>query len=452
MYFQFAPQVVLKEGAPLLLDSPEAQFRWTQSTPSLRKLFSKFQQGVEEETVFAEEDNEEWLLFELFLKKFLSQALLSCSVHVDHSPFLTLFPLFPPLHIERTVSLKGQPFQLSRFAWIRSEGEQMVLETPFAAIRLVIHTEQAACLLHALIQPKTEEQLSTHFPSLSSKTIREALSLLYSAKALSLCDEQEDPILGQWEFHDLLFHSRTRRGRHSNPYGGLYPFKGKFPPLPCLKCVPAATSIPLYSPELSKIDPVDFTFVLENRKSIRSHGKNPLTAEQLGEFLFRTVRIKELDLNGICETAKRPYPSGGALCEQEFYPLIRSCRGISPGLYHYHPQHHSLSKIKDPDAKTEQALQEASLSTQTPQLPQVLFLISSRFQRRSWKYASVAYATSLKNLGAIYQTLYLVATAMKLAPCAVGGGNADLFSNLIGSNYFEETSIGEFALGSSPEI
>ncbi|MBS0650690.1 MAG: hypothetical protein JSR93_05970 [Verrucomicrobia bacterium] len=41
-----------------------------------------------------------------------------------------------------------------------------------------------------------------------------------------------------------------------------------------------------------------------------------------------------------------------------------------------------------------------------------------------------------------------MATGMGLAPCALGGGNSDLFCKVMGTNYLEEASIGEFILGS----
>jgi hypothetical protein len=43
----------------------------------------------------------------------------------------------------------------------------------------------------------------------------------------------------------------------------------------------------------------------------------------------------------------------------------------------------------------------------------------------------------------------LVATAMGLAPCALGGGDADRFAAAVGSDYFAESSAGEFILGSA---
>jgi hypothetical protein len=35
-----------------------------------------------------------------------------------------------------------------------------------------------------------------------------------------------------------------------------------------------------------------------------------------------------------------------------------------------------------------------------------------------------------------------------MAPCAVGGGDADLFDRAAGTDYYLETSAGEFLLGS----
>jgi SagB-type dehydrogenase family enzyme len=73
--------------------------------------------------------------------------------------------------------------------------------------------------------------------------------------------------------------------------------------------------------------------------------------------------------------------------------------------------------------------------------------ITARFQRVSWKYESIAYATILKDVGVLYQTMYLVATAMSLGPCAIGAGDSDLFQLILGSDYYEESSVGEFMLG-----
>ena len=49
----------------------------------------------------------------------------------------------------------------------------------------------------------------------------------------------------------------------------------------------------------------------------------------------------------------------------------------------------------------------------------------------------------------LLQTFYLAATAMGLAPCAIGGGDADVFARAARTRYYEETSVAEFLLGRS---
>ena len=81
---------------------------------------------------------------------------------------------------------------------------------------------------------------------------------------------------------------------------------------------------------------------------------------------------------------------------------------------------------------------------------QVVVILAARFRRLTWKYSSIAYALILKHVGVVYQTMYLTATAMGLAPCALGGGDSDLFARASGVDYYDESSVGEFLLGSRP--
>jgi SagB-type dehydrogenase family enzyme len=80
--------------------------------------------------------------------------------------------------------------------------------------------------------------------------------------------------------------------------------------------------------------------------------------------------------------------------------------------------------------------------------PQVLITLASRFARLSWKYEGIAYAATLKNVGVLQEAMYLVATAMGLAPCALGCGDSTVFSTATGLDPLVESSVGEFMLGS----
>jgi SagB-type dehydrogenase family enzyme len=151
------------------------------------------------------------------------------------------------------------------------------------------------------------------------------------------------------------------------------------------------------------------------------------------------------------EFTSRPYPAGGSLYELEIYLLIHACQGLEPGLYHYDALGHRLGRVAGRTAEVEQLARTSAWSKETStESLQVLLILTARFSRVSWKYATLAYALTLKHVGVVYQTMYLVATVMGLAPCALGDGDSDLFARAAGIDYYAEGSVGEFLLGSRP--
>jgi SagB-type dehydrogenase family enzyme len=122
---------------------------------------------------------------------------------------------------------------------------------------------------------------------------------------------------------------------------------------------------------------------------------------------------------------------------------------LEPGLYHYDPSRHQLTRLCGRTADVRKLLRDAAASAALAEdTLQVLLILAARFPRVTWKYESIAYALTLKHVGVLFQTMYLAATAMGLAPCALGGGDADLFARAAGTDYRAETSVGEFLLGS----
>src|SRR5262249_39389223 len=107
-----------------------------------------------------------------------------------------------------------------------------------------------------------------------------------------------------------------------------------------------------------------------------------------------------------------------------------------------------LCPLQADETGVSRLLEAAGTSMARTQTPDVLIAITSRFQRVSWKYGSLAYALTLKNVGVLFQTMYLVATAMGLAPCGVGGGDSDVATGTRGLAYYREGWVGELARGS----
>jgi SagB-type dehydrogenase family enzyme len=320
----------------------------------------------------------------------------------------------------------------------------------YAQIRL--HHEQAAVLLHSLAQPQTVGDLHQKVRDIPIEVVNLFLSLLLCAKTLVQEEaEAREQALAQWTFHDLLFHTRSRLGRHANPYGENRRFLGKIAPLPALKPPMSSEAIALYRPDIETLKATDptLTTTLEERRSLRRHGQPAITLAQVGEFLYRLARVRNLNTADdiAYESSSRPYPNGGACYELELYLAANACQGLPFGLYHYDPLGHQLYRLASQKQHIEALLADAALSAGQPETPQLLIVLSARFQRVAWKYDSLAYALILKNVGALYQSMYLVATAMNLAPCALGGGNADLFALAAGLDYYSESSVGEFMLG-----
>jgi SagB-type dehydrogenase family enzyme len=395
----------------------------------------------------------------LYLHQFDAYKFLCRTVRLDEEPLATLVPTSFYYKYEASDVSPDAAYTLSRFACCRREGDSLIVESPLGHARLVLHSPRAASLLAHLATSQSPAGLAEHVQGVTRDDARAFIDLLANAGALSGDEEPEteerasDASLRQWDFHDLFFHTRSRVGRHANPYGGTYRFVKEIEPLPAVKPRMSEGTIYLFKPDLDRLKENDptFTSVLEDRKSVRAHGERALTAQQLGEFLFRAARVREIFKTEHGELGSRPYPAGGAIYELEIYPVVNRCEGIDAGLYHYRPDTHQLSKLAGQTSHFERLLEYARHTAVQESRPQVLLVVTARFQRVTWKYQSMAYALVLKHVGVLYQTMYLAGTAMGLATCALGGGDSDLFAEAAGLDYYAESSVGEFIIGQRPD-
>ncbi|MGC9528929.1 MAG: SagB family peptide dehydrogenase, partial [Limnospira sp.] len=355
---------------------------------------------------------------------------------------------------------------LSRFAYQHSHEGGMVLESPLSKFRVKLLDWRASAILAQLAQPQSLRRV-TPPPQVGPETAYQFLNLLWAAGFLSI--EAEAPELKLWEFHNLLFHSRCRQGRHDYPTGDIAASLEVWDEFPVVKPPMSGQIVPLPQQSIDAIRQRDqtLTTAIEKRASIREYDENhPITIEQLGELLYRTARVKEIYTQDAeqqemikaeygedfdwGEISRRPYPCGGAMYELEIYPVVRRCEGVKPGLYHYDPLNHQLAQIDADNTDIQALLKDAHQSSGEQGIPQVLLIITARFGRLFRKYRSLAYALVLKHVGVLYQNLYLVATNMGLAPCSLGAGDSDRFAQATGLNYVVESSVGEFMLGSLP--
>ncbi|HSF73024.1 MAG TPA: SagB family peptide dehydrogenase [Microcoleus sp.] len=456
----FKPEISIIEDAEkgLILKAPYIEFNLSKLSPGIVAAIKVLcTEGATEtalsQLVVATDGSSALAKFYYYLEQFVILGLVYHTLEIDGSAIATAVPIATPYKWQLSETITDNNYQLSRFAYCHSEKSHLVVESPLSKAKIILKDWRSAALINELSQPKAISDL-TKIPGISEATARLFLSFLLTAELLSSVNNnsslEQSETLTQWEFHDLLFHSRSRGGRHSNQIGKTFRFLGQIEPTPVLKAKPSNEIINLYKPDIDSLKQTDtpFTAILESRKTIRQHGEKPITVEQLGEFLYRSARLREIVPRDNMDCSNRPYPTGGACYDLEIYTAINRCENIEAGLYYYAPQEHQLCKISGKTKQVEALLKSAGLSVQIEVEPQILILLSSRFSRVTWGYESMAYSLILKHVGILYQTMYLVATAMNLAPSGVGGGNSELFAAAAGCDYFTESSVGEFILGS----
>ncbi|MFD1952976.1 SagB family peptide dehydrogenase [Paenibacillus thailandensis] len=356
---------------------------------------------------------------------------------------------------------KDARYRLSRFAYIRRhEDEGLFIESPLIRSRIVIGGDLPVRLFQLLGTPITLPQAMRSLADSAWEEVEAVMTLFLWAGIAAptgqdgMLGEDRHFSLAAWEFHDLLLHTRSRQQQDGITRGGTFRFLNRWPPPPPVKPNFPPSVIPLHRPDMTRVFKEDASFaeVAERRFSGAKRDRNYrlMDADCLGEFLFRTARIrKHYDAGIFGNYTGRPYPNAGALYEFEIYVALRSCPGLADGLYAYDPGLHALRRYDG--ANVEPLFAEALLSR--PEMePQVLVAVTARFHRVSWKYQSIAYSLLLKNAGVLLAYFYLTASAMNIPSFALGSGPLSRIMELTGSDPLQEFPVGEFVVGSRPAM
>ena len=349
---------------------------------------------------------------------------------------------------------------LSRFAYMRRRGSELVLESPRASALFRICDPTIAAAIALLATPQSIRRLRRQkdFPGLELLALLVDCQILFKVDAAGtgLRPDEGDDNLVLWDFHDLLFHTRSTEGRHADPLGGVYPYVDGTPPLPAVRPRWPGEKIDLGTFSAAPVPAMSpIVKLLRDRHSTREFDdQRPVTLAELARFLDSTARVLSTSSipadagdGPMVDYAMRPYPSAGAEYALELYLTVDTCEGLARGFYHYDAGGHALMPIGTSAQELDALLAGAEFAMGAPAAPQILITVAARFGRVSWKYSSLAYALILKDVGVLMQTFYLIATDMELGGCAIGIANIDLFAKMTGIEFHVEGPVGQFAIG-----
>jgi SagB-type dehydrogenase family enzyme len=318
--------------------------------------------------------------------------------------------------------------RLSPAAFARADGGAITLETPGAWASVVLHDPALLPILGALAEGATVDACRASLHAQDAATVAALVQLF------DWCDLLAEEATPAFAPHERLMHVRTRLGYGRQPIGKI----GTASPPPTV-ARPALATIRLPDPGAAEAPSLDT--VLRARRSRRTHGPVGMDRVRLSRFLSRTLRDRD---------GRRPYPSGGACYAVNAYLAIRLCQDVPPGLYAYRPDTHVLDKVAEDGSGLNRLLADAATAAASPNLPQMLLILSADMARVQPVYGGLSYSLVLKETGAILQTAMLAAAADGLAACPLGTGNTRLFSWLAGLDPQIETSVGEVMLGLPP--
>jgi oxazoline/thiazoline dehydrogenase len=394
----------------------------------------------------------EMSLFLYNLDKLEKSGCIQNVVLIDDKPCFCFDNMIGSVNFEFE-SILNKRFKLSKFSYIRRENNHFIIESSKGTARITIYDGFAFDILDKMVEYKEVEDFLNALEDYN-QTILAFLAALHTGEYLDF-EPNSDIVSTEdfWSFHDLLFHTRTRFGRTNYKIGGTFRFIGKKAHKKAIRELPnSLKEIQLPIPQLQANNSLNDC--MENRVTTRTF--EPIDLETLSTFLYRCIRIKnskdflvfgDNNKSDKMELLSSCYPSGGSVYELNFYLTVNNCERLESGFYWYNAFEHSLSFLEPKNNQTNTMLWYAKTCMGMNEVPPVLITFSADFERMFWKYENMAYAAILKNVGAVFQTMYLVATDMKIAACALGNGNIEVLQNLNKTSFLQESSVGEFVIG-----
>ena len=179
-------------------------------------------------------------------------------------------------------------------------------------------------------------------------------------------------------------------------------------------------TIPLPPPRLQGALAVEEA--LAARRSVRDYAPGPLTLAEVGQLLWAAQGVTSPE-------GFRTAPSAGALYPLELYLVVGEVEGLAPGVYHYEPESHALTRIIAGDLR--RVLEMAALGQDYVRTAAVDLVLTGVYQRTARRYGERAQRYVHMEAGHAGQNVYLQAEALGLGTVAIGAFNDEEVQRLL---------------------
>lgn len=189
--------------------------------------------------------------------------------------------------------------------------------------------------------------------------------------------------------------------------------------------------------ESIRVENIELTEAILERRSHRDYTEEPLTLDELAYLLWATAGVKQVYEN---RATLRTVPSAGARHAFETYLLINNVEGLEPGLYRYLALSHQLVLINSRDGLKHDIMAAAG-GQKFVGTSAVTFLWVAVAYRMTYRYTERGYRYLFLDAGHVCQNLYLACQAVGCGCCAVAAYGDDEMNSLLGVDGEEEFAV-----------
>ncbi|HUU76372.1 MAG TPA: SagB/ThcOx family dehydrogenase [Methanoregulaceae archaeon] len=168
---------------------------------------------------------------------------------------------------------------------------------------------------------------------------------------------------------------------------------------------------------------------LAGRRSVRGYALRSLTLTEVSRILWAAQGISG-------EGGLRTAPSAGAIYPLEIYLVAGKVGGLSPGVYHYIPEGHSLEMEIVGDMRED--IFFCALNQSAIKDAPALIVITSFPSRTTGKYGERGMRYVYMEAGHASQNVYLQAFSLHLGTVSIGAFHDECIRNVLGLDPNEE--------------